>query len=121
MQNQIQLVIRLGEVVAVIIPKELSARQMMLARALVPEGLNNMELVRAWDVYGVIALETWYPPRHQRPGDTHTLAFTEEEAVEAQAEVMVEAREEMEREEAGEPDEEEGEGKGQETVMAWAM
>lgn len=72
--KRVELIVRLGRVVGVLIPNELSREQLSAAYALCPKGRNRSDLARRWGVWGAIYDPLWIPSQ-RRPARVQTLAF----------------------------------------------
>ena len=72
--KRLELIVRLGRVVGVLIPNELNRDQLSAAYALCPRGKNRSDLARRWGVWGAIYDPLWIPSK-RRPKRVQELAF----------------------------------------------
>ena len=72
--KRLELIVRLGRVVGVLIPNELNRDQLSAAYALCPRGKNRSDLARRWGVWGAIYDPLWIPSQ-RRPKRVRELAF----------------------------------------------
>jgi hypothetical protein len=72
--KRLELIVRLGRVVGVLIPNELNREQLSAAYALCPRGRHRFDLARQWGVWGAIYDPRWRPSQ-RRPNRLQTLAF----------------------------------------------